>query len=126
MPAVYAVPATGADIYRNFAIPTGLTEDKWVRAVEFRPSARRAVHHALFSFIRGGAVKTLEGRGGQPGFGGAMLVALVPGFQPAGDLGTWAVGTTPRVFPGGVARRLAKGSDLVVQIAFPSDWQARG
>lgn len=118
MPVAYTVPASGADIYRNFAIPTGLAEDKWVRAVEFRPSARRAVHHALFSFIRGGAVKTLEGRGGQPGFGGAMPVALVPGFQPAGDLGTWAVGATAREFPGGVARRLAKGSDLVVQMHF--------
>ena len=118
MPAEYTVPATGPDIYRNFAIPTGLAEDKWVRAVEFRPRARRAVHHALFSFIRGGAVKSLEGRGGQPGFGGAMPVALVPGFQPAGDLGTWAVGATARAFPGGVARRLAKGSDLVVQMHF--------
>jgi mono/diheme cytochrome c family protein len=118
MPAGYPVPATGPDVYRNFAIPTGLAEDKWVRAVEFRPSARRAVHHALFSFVRGGAVKTLEGRGGQPGFGGAMPVALVPGFQPAGELGMWAVGATTREFPGGIARRLAKGSDFVVQAHF--------
>jgi mono/diheme cytochrome c family protein len=118
MPEGFTVPATGADIYRNFAIPTGLTEDRWVRAVEFRPTARRAVHHALFSFIRGGAVKKFEGRGGQPGFDGAMPVALVPGFQPAGDLGSWAVGTTPRPFPGGLARRLAKGSDLVLQVHF--------
>jgi mono/diheme cytochrome c family protein len=118
MPVEYNVPASGPDVYRNFAIPTGLAEDKWVRAVEFRPSARRAVHHALFSFIRGGAVASLEGRGGQPGFGGAMPVALVPGFQPAGELGGWAVGTTPRDFPGGIARRLAKDSDLVVQMHF--------
>ena len=118
MPEAYTVPASGPDIYRNFAIPTGLTEDKWVRAVEFRPRARRAVHHAIFSFVRGGAVKTLEGRGGQPGFGGAMPVALVPGFQPAGELGTWAVGATARAFPGGIARRLAKDSDLVVQLHF--------
>ena len=52
MPTAFTVPATGPDIYRNFAIPTGLTEEKWVRAIEFRPSARRAVHHALFSFGR--------------------------------------------------------------------------
>ena len=118
MPTAFSVPATGPDIYRNFAIPTGLTEDKWVRAIEFRPSARRAVHHALFSFVRGGAVAKLEGRGGKPGFGGAMPVALVPGFQPAGDLGTWAVGTTPRNFPAGIARRLVKDSDLIIQTHF--------
>lgn len=118
MPEAFTVPATGPDIYRNFAIATGLAEDKWVKAVEFRPSARSAVHHAIFSFVRGGAVKSLEGRGGKPGFGGAMPVALVPGFQPAGELGTWAVGATPRPFPEGIARRLAKGSDLVVQLHF--------
>ncbi len=118
MPEAFTVPATGPDIYRNFAVPTGLTEDKWVKAVEFRPSARRAVHHAIFSFVRGGAVKSLEGRGGQPGFGGAMPVAFVPGFQPAGELGTWAVGSTPREFPAGIARRLAKDSDLVLQLHF--------
>jgi hypothetical protein len=118
MPAAFTVPATGGDIYRNFAIPTGLAEDKWVRAVEFRPSARRAVHHALFSFIRAGAVSNLEGRGGQPGFGGAMPIALIPGFQPAGELGGWAVGMTTREFPAGIARRLARGSDLVLQLHF--------
>ncbi len=118
MPAAYMVPASGPDIYRNFVIPTGLTEDKWVRAVEFRPAARRVVHHALFSYVRGGAVKNLDGRSGQPGFGGAMPVVFVPGFQPAGDLGVWAVGTTPRFFPDGVARLLAKGSDLIVQVHF--------
>ena len=118
MPAGYAVPATGPDIYRNFVIPTGLTEDKWVRAVEFRPSARRVVHHAIFSYVRGGAVKNLEGRGGKPGFGGAMPVAFVPGFQPAGELTGWAVGTTPRDFPEGIARPLPKNSDLVVQLHF--------
>ena len=39
MPAAFEVPASGPDIFRNFVIPSGLTEDKWVRAVEFRPSA---------------------------------------------------------------------------------------
>jgi mono/diheme cytochrome c family protein len=118
MTAGYTVPATGADIYRNFVIPTGLTEDKWIRAIEFRPSARRVVHHAIFSYVRSGAVKNLEGRGGKPGFGGAMPVAFVPGFQPAGELAGWAVGTTPRDFPEGIARSLPKNSDLVVQLHF--------
>src|SRR5690242_6805915 len=41
MPAAYELPASGADVFRNFTIPMKLTEDKWVRAVEFRPSARK-------------------------------------------------------------------------------------
>jgi mono/diheme cytochrome c family protein len=114
----YAVPADGPDVYRNFVLPTGLAEDRWVRAVEFRPSARKAVHHALFSYVRGGAAAKLDARSAEPGFGGAMLAALVPGFQPAGELGGWAVGTTSRYFPEGVARPLAKGSDLILQLHF--------
>jgi mono/diheme cytochrome c family protein len=118
MPASYEVPAGGPDVYRNFVLPTGLIEDKWVRAVEFRPSARKAVHHALFSYIRGGAVKSVADAGGQPGFRGGMPVALVPGFAPAGDLGGWAVGTTPRFLPEGLARPIAKGSDFILQLHF--------
>ena len=65
MPAAFNVPAEGPDIYRNFVLPTGLADDKWIRAVEFRPSARKVVHHALFSYIRGGAVKAVANADGQ-------------------------------------------------------------
>jgi hypothetical protein len=50
MPVGFNLPASGPDVFRNFVIPTGLTEDKWVRAVEFRPSARKVVHHVLFAY----------------------------------------------------------------------------
>src|SRR4051794_31692461 len=48
MPTAFSVPADAPDIYRNFVIPTGLTEDKWVRAVELKPTARAVLHHSLF------------------------------------------------------------------------------
>src|SRR5262249_19614683 len=48
MDEAYLVPSDGPDIYRNFVLPLNLTEDKWVRAVDFRPSARSVVHHSLF------------------------------------------------------------------------------
>ncbi len=115
MPEAFDVPADGPDIYRNFAIPTGLTEDKWVRAIEFRPGARRVVHHALFSYVRGGSTSALS-KDGRPGFNGMMPVAFVPGFAPSGDLGGWAVGATPRVLPEGLAWPLGKGSDFVLQL----------
>ena len=40
MPEAFDVPADGPDVYRNFVMPLNLTEDRWVRAVDFRPSAR--------------------------------------------------------------------------------------
>src|SRR6185436_7880612 len=33
MPVAYEVPASGPDIYRNFVVPTNLTEDRWVREI---------------------------------------------------------------------------------------------
>src|ERR1700722_14225380 len=48
MPAGYRVPADVPDIYRNLAVPLGLTEDKWVTAIDLRPSARAVVHHVLY------------------------------------------------------------------------------
>jgi len=116
MPEAFDVPASGPDIFRNFAIPTGLTEDKYVRAVEFRPGARQVVHHALFQFARGGAVAELIPTDGKPGFSGAMPVRMVPAFAPAGDLGGWAVGTTPRFMPENLSVTMNKGSDFILQL----------
>lgn len=116
MPEAFEVPASGPDLYRNFAIPTGLTEDKWIRAVEYHPAVRRVVHHALFQFVRGGSVADIAGTDGKPGFGGAMPARMVQAFAPAGDLGGWAVGATPRFLPADLAWTLNKGSDFILQL----------
>src|SRR5688572_6117840 len=72
MPASFSVPAEGNDIYRNFVIPTNVTEDKWVKAIELKPSARSVLHHALFFPDTKGAGRKLETetKDGQPGFAG--------------------------------------------------------
>lgn len=118
MPAGFDLPATGPDVFRNFVIPTGLKEDKWVRAVEFRPSARKAVHHALFAYIPGGAMSKQDGVDGRPGFGGMGTVGVVPGQGNSGSLGGWAVGGTPAMAPDGTATLLPKGSDFLLQAHF--------
>ena len=115
MPESFEVPASGPDVYRNFAIPTGLTEDRYVRAVAFRPGNRKVVHHAVFGFVKGGSTAGL-GTDGKPGFGGAMPVKFVPAFAPAGDLGGWAVGTTPGFLPENLSWTMKQGSDFVVQL----------
>jgi hypothetical protein len=53
MPEDYEVPASGTDQYIYFAIPTNLTEDRWVRAVEVRPGNHAVVHHVL-AFVQPG------------------------------------------------------------------------
>ena len=119
MPAGFELPASGPDVYRNFVVPTSLTEDKWVRAIEFRPSARKAVHHVLFAYDAAHTLARLDGRDGHPGFGGMGSAGVSPGNPGAvGPLGGWAVGSTPAFLPDGVALPLPKGSDLILQMHF--------
>ena len=119
MPAAFDVPASGPDVFRNFAIPLKLTEDKWVRAIEFRPSARKAAHHALFAYVAAGSTSRLEGADGRPGFGGMGNVGANPAQANAsGGLGGWAVGATPVFLPEGLAASLPKNSDFLLQMHF--------
>ena len=46
----YTVPAEAQDAWYKPVVDTGVTEPRWVRAIEIRPSTpkgRRIVHHAL-------------------------------------------------------------------------------
>ena len=118
MPAGFDVRATGPDVFRNFVIPTRLTEDKWVRGIEFRPGARKVVHHAIFAAVKGGSLAALDGADGRPGFGGMGTVGVTGGGNDSQGLGGWAVGATPQMMPDGIATRLPKGSDFLLQVHF--------
>ncbi len=118
MPVGFDLPASGPDVYRNFVIPTHLTEDKWVRAVEFRPSARKVVHHVLFAYDASGSVAKMDGVDGKPGFTGMSAIGITGGTGASGSLGGWAVGGTPVFLPDGLALPLPKGSDVVLQMHF--------
>jgi hypothetical protein len=123
MPAAFEVPAHAHDLYRNFVLPTGLIEDRWVRAVELRSSARAAAHHALFAHVRQGSFAGRDGADGQPGFAGSMAVGFVPG-QGGGSLGGWAVGGQGVLLPEGLALRLPAGTDFLLQMHFHSTGNA--
>lgn len=110
-PAEYHVPASGPDIYRNIAVPTGIKGTKWITAIDMHPTARAAVHHVLyFADPRGRAHERQQGS--EPGYNGMRAGgATIP-------LGGWAVGAQPHFFPEGLALELPEGSDLVVQYHF--------
>jgi hypothetical protein len=113
MPAGYHVPAEGPDIYRNIAVPLGLAEDKWVTAIDMRPSARAVVHHVLYFADPQGRAHQKPPQGTEPGFNG-----MRPGGTAAVPLGGWALGAQPHFYPEGLALRIPKGSDFVVQYHF--------
>jgi hypothetical protein len=112
MPAGFHVPADGPDIYRNIAIPLGLAEDKWITAIDMKPSARPVVHHVLYFGDPSGKAHARPQQGSEPGFSG-----MRPGGE-AEPLGGWAVGAQPHMLPAGLALPVQKGSDLVIQYHF--------
>lgn len=113
MPAPYTLVAEGADLFRTFVLPVGTTTAKYVRAIEFRPGNRRAVHHANVGVDRTRSSRRLDEEDPEPGYVGGMVrdAAYPPGYM----LG-WTPGQQPRPSPEGMPWRLEPDSDLVVQL----------
>jgi len=99
----FTIPPTGAIPYKYFRVPTNLTEDKWIQAIEIKPGARAQVHHVI-AFTQ---------PAGSP-------------LKPGGELGPTNIGgVTPNkpglVFAPGVARLLRGNSDIVMQIHYTTN-----
>lgn len=114
MPEPFDVPADGPDIYQHFVLPTGLSQNRLVRAVEFRPGAPQVVHHALVFYDTTGQGRTLDAADPSPGYSSVGS----PGFATSGGLVGWGPGGLPRELPLGMGRPLKKDSDLILQIHY--------
>lgn len=110
----YTVPADGPDKFRFFVVPIPLEENQSVAAVEFRPGNPRVVHHAIMYLDASGQARKRDAADPEPGYEGFVT----GGFRPAGMLGFWAPGYSPRYLPAGVARWLPKRSDLALQLHY--------
>ena len=115
MPEEYHVAATGPDDFRCFVLPTNLTEDKQVIAVEIRPGNPKVVHHVLNFIDITGKARELDEKDPLPGYSSGPGGI---GIFPSGSVGGWAPGNMPRYLPDGVGRTLPKGSDIVAQIHY--------
>ena len=120
-----AVPAEGPDLYKNVLLTVDLPDDRWIRAIEFHPTARKVVHHVLFFTTPAGVV--VRDDEAIPGLGGGALAGRIGGRGARGGgvsqaadawsgLGGWVPGVTPRFFPDGIAQPLPKHSNLVAQL----------
>ena len=56
-------------------VPLNLDRDVWVRAIDFRPSARAVVHHSLFFLDATGSARERDESDPGPGFAAAWAVA---------------------------------------------------
>jgi hypothetical protein len=138
MSEAFEVPAKGPDVYRNFVVPLNLDRDTWVRAIDFRPSARSVVHHSLFFLDASGGAREQDALDAVPGFPGGMgggrvvgqgrgLAAILgngdaraqaDGVARAAGLGGWALGGRALELPSGLAFFVPKGSDLILSTHF--------
>jgi len=99
----FTIPATGAVEYKYFRVPTGLTEDKWIQAIEIKPGARAQVHHVI-----------------------AFTQPAGTPLKPGGELGPTNIGgVTPNkpglTFEPGIARLMRGNSDVVLQIHYTTN-----
>lgn len=133
----FEVPARGTVEYVHFVVPTGFTEDKWIKDVEVRPGNRGLVHHVvLYARPKGSRFVAAA----QPGVGfidpGAGQVP--PSRPPQNDranlyginggvyemVGVYVPGGVPyRTLPG-QARLIPAGADLVFQMHYTTNGTA--
>lgn len=110
-PRAFDVPASGVVDYQYQWVETGLEEDRWVAAVEVRPSKPQVVHHVLvFPRFR----KDDPRAKAQAPFDGGLsgyFAAAVPGQ------GFFA-------YPEGHAKKLPGGMDLLVQVHYTPNGKA--
>jgi hypothetical protein len=118
MAAPFNVPASGIIDYQYFEIPTNLTEDRWVQAIEIQPSDRRVVHHALV-FARGPQDPVSQASPGGPKCSGAVCGDIDTADLRFGYmLSASALGTQPDTYPAGTAKLLKAGSILTLQVHY--------
>jgi Flp pilus assembly protein TadD len=118
MPAPFRVPATAGDIFRNFVVPSGVTQVRYVRGFELRMSNPRVVHHANIVLDRTRSLRKRDGQDGQPGFAGmdVMTEPAADNFEPDSHFLFWKPATVLRPEPDDMSWRLDPETDLVLNL----------
>ena len=101
----HTMPALAQDRWWKPEVPTGLTEDRWIRAIEIRPSTvdgRRITHHAL---------AILQQEEDEDALGAAADIG--PGL-----LMEWAVGKQGEIMRENSGKLLKAGSSIVWDIHY--------
>jgi hypothetical protein len=113
----YTVPAVAVDAWYKPMVETGLTEPRWVRAIEIRPASvkgRKVTHHAL--------ARLLQSESGAPptnplddGGGAAAGVATTEGLFME-----WAVGKQGEIMRPNSGKLMLPGSRFTFEVHYHS------
>jgi hypothetical protein len=118
----FAVPKDGKVDYHYIVMPTGFTEDKWVRMAEARPSDFSVVHHIVVYIREKGNPWLSEAQPYVPYLpakaanGKADLRNTTGGNSEV--LTTYSPGNVPDVWEADMAKLVPAGADLVLQMHY--------
>lgn len=112
MPRPFVLPQGTRDSIRNVVLRVPIDRAGYVRAVELLTGGA-PIHHAVIRVDPTAASRQREGVDGQPGFEG---MASAETQDPDGHFIGWTPGRGPIVSPDGLAWRLERGADLVVEL----------
>jgi len=119
MPKPVAIPARGDIPYTYEIVPTGFTEDKWIRMSQIRPSSQSHVHHAVV-YVRPPNSEWLRDKPKNMPF-----TAGHEGHWTDSDmLLVYAPGSSPDQWPEDMAKFVPAGSDLVFQMHYTANGHA--
>ncbi|MEL6104643.1 MAG: redoxin family protein [Planctomycetota bacterium] len=99
IPRSVAIKATGQMPYVHQVVETNFDEDRWIQAVEVRPTASAVVHHVLV-FVQDGKRRSRSID------------------EDAGFLAAYVPGNTHQQYPDGMAKRIPAGSRLIFQLHY--------
>ncbi|MFN8277261.1 MAG: T9SS type A sorting domain-containing protein [Chitinophagales bacterium] len=110
----YKHVGNNVDEYRYFVLPTNLTQDQDIVALEVRPGNKRVVHHTLIWQDTSGQAAAADAATPEYGYesGGNIAATInqqLPGYVP---------GQKPQVYTNGIGMKLFKGADLKLQMHY--------
>lgn len=114
-PKAFTLPASGPDVFWNFILHVPVEQSRYVRALEIRPGNARIVHHANLLVDRTRSSRARESSPGD-GFAGMDLSIEADTFEPDSHFLFWKPGSAPNVELDGMAWRIDKGNDLVLNV----------
>jgi hypothetical protein len=120
-----SLPADSADRLFNMVLAVNLPEDRWIAGLDYQATSSAWLKHALFLSLPADVgvddQDVLPGVGGLLGLGaidnlGERLLAADRGMTV---LGAWTPGGRTRLMPAGMAQRLPRRSNIVLQLHAP-------
>ncbi len=126
LPKPFSVPTAGVMDYQYVIVPTGFKEDKWVEALEVRPTDRAVVHH-IIAYLREPGSNYFKDQ--KPG---VFFIAPPPKADektdtsalPSDFLVGYAPGQPAEILHPGEGKLIKAGSDIVFEVHYTPNGKA--